>query len=131
MFPYSFGVQAPTKTKAKSDLAAQADKLAKAFPDEAGKYSDHVKTVLATAGVLIDLLPDDDKETDVAASAAGHLSAQKSADEKKDDDVLWSTVTVYAGRQPADPSKYAKPDKDAKPEKDATVKPEAKVDVKK
>jgi hypothetical protein len=127
MFPYSFGVQAPTKAKAKSDLVAQANELAKKNPDEAEKYSDHIKTVLATAGVLIDLLPDDDKETDVAASAAGHLTAQKNADEKKDDDVLGSTVTVYAGRLPADPSKYAKPDiAVAKPEARELAKADAK-----
>lgn len=113
MFPYSFGVQAPTKAKALSDLAAQAVELAKKYPDQAEKYSQHLRAVQDAASVLVDMLPEDDKETDVAVSAAGHLDTKKNADEKKDDDVQSASVHISAHRCPTDASKHAKPDKDA------------------
>jgi hypothetical protein len=111
MFPYSFGVQAPTKAKAKSDLATQADALAKKHPDQSKKYSLHLKTVQAAAGALIDMLSEDDEATDVAVSAAGHLDAKKNIDEKKDDDVSAASVHVTAHRVPTDPGKHSKPEK--------------------
>ena len=114
MFPYSFGVQAPTKAQAKIDLAAQADALAQKHPEQAETYAGHLKTVQAAAGVLIDSLPEDDSTTDVAVSAAGHLKATPNADDAKIQDVQSASLHVAAERRPTDPSKHAKPVKAAK-----------------
>jgi hypothetical protein len=117
MFPYSFGVQAATKEKAKSDIAAQVDALSEKHPDDAKTYAPHLSAVLATAGVLIDLLPQDDPVTDVAVSAAGHLHTKNlpADDEGKVAKVVQSaSVHVAADRRPTDASKYEKPRKSAK-----------------
>lgn len=109
MFPYSLGVQAPTKERAESDLAAQIEKLSDQHPDEVEKYGQHLRAVQVAAATLIDLLPEDDESSDVAVSAAGHLITKKNEADGRD--VQSAQFTVFAGRAPTDPSKHAKPEK--------------------
>jgi hypothetical protein len=109
MFPYSFGVQAPTKEAASAALVQQTDELADKHPDHAERYGAHLKAVHDAAGALLDLLPDDDEDnpSDVAISAAGHLTTKKNPD-TDEDDVQSASVHISADRRPTDVSKHPK-----------------------
>lgn len=116
MFPYSFGVQAPTVAKAKSDLAEHVEQLQKDHPESFKTHGAHVKAAQSAAEAVADLLSPDDESSDVAISVHGQLTTQKSADATKPDEVSGAEFHAYAGRLPTDPSKHAKPKKSAKAE---------------
>jgi hypothetical protein len=119
MFPYSFGVQAPTVAKAKSDLADHVEQLQKDHPEAFKTHGAHVKAAQDAAEAVADLLSPDDDSTDVAISVHGQLTSKKSADTTKPDEVSGAEFHAYAGRLPTDPSKHAKPKKPAKAEQKA------------
>jgi hypothetical protein len=123
MFPYSFGVQAATKAKALSDLDAQIAELAKKHPEEADTHGGHLDAVHAAAAALVDMLPDDDEGSDVAISAAGHLTKKKNADGNPE--VQAAEFTAFAQRTASDPSKYSKEPKKEPKGKDAAAKSQA------
>jgi hypothetical protein len=123
MFPYSFGVQAPTVAKAKSDLADHVEQLQKDHPEDFKTHGAHVKAAQTAAEAVADLLSPDDDSTDVAISVQGKLTSKKSADATKADEVSGAEFHAYAGRLPTDLSKHAKPKKLVKEEPKADAKP--------
>jgi hypothetical protein len=127
MFPYSLGIQAPTKAKAVKDFTAQIDQLAKVHPDEADQHSPHLEAVHAAARALVELLPDDDEASDVALSAAGYLTSKKNEEGSRI--VQSATVTVFAGRCARDASKHTPDEKIEKPPEKLATKGAGKAAV--
>ncbi len=107
MFPYSFGVQAPTVEQAKSDLVAHVEQLEKDHPDAFELHGAHVEAAVDAAHSVANLLSPDDDSSDVAISVHGNLTTQKGEDPAKPE-VRHAEFHVYAGRHPTDPSKHRK-----------------------